>query len=144
MVYKYGFTINDKNKFDETPFMLYLKWNKMANSKLFNMFIQDFNANVNIVDKNGNTTLHWALSNWKGKQSVDMIQFLMKNGCKHQINIKNNNGQLPQHMMDGIEENIQTGDIVIYKKDWETIKFEAQENKYSFVKIEDISCIIKR
>ena len=47
-------------------------------------------------------------------------------------------------LSNGIEENIQTGDIVIYKKDWETIKFEAQENKYSFVKIEDISCIIKR
>lgn len=42
----------------------------------------------------------------------------------------------------GIED-IKVGDIVMYKKDWEPIKFELDGVKYSFVKSEDISCMIK-
>ena len=85
--------MNRKNKLDQTPFMFYLKWNKHAKLLYFCQFKKIYNLDFEIVDKEGYTILHWAVSNWKGKCKADIVEFVLNNGGQKYIHAKTNDGK---------------------------------------------------
>ena len=85
--------MNRKNKLDQTPFMFYLKWNKHAKLLYFCQFKKIYNLDFDIVDTEGYTILHWAVSNWKGKCKADIVEFVLNNGGQKFLHAKTNDGK---------------------------------------------------
>jgi len=58
--------------------------------------IQKYNVNINepVLHRSGDTYLHIAASN----KDIFTLNFLLKNGAKRSINVKNNIGQTPLHI----------------------------------------------
>ena len=93
LVNQYGMDMNRRNDLDQTPFMFYLKWNKHAKLLYFCQFKKIYDLDFDIVDKEGYTILHWAVSNWKGKCKADIVEFVLNNGGQKYMHAKTNDGK---------------------------------------------------
>jgi ankyrin repeat protein len=84
-----GADINEKNKLDESPLLIAVRYRDLESVRIF---IKN-GADVNAKDELGNTALHLTL--YEGSHNsdfdVEMIKLLLEN--KADVNIKNNTGQ---------------------------------------------------
>merc|ERR1712228_235548 len=91
------------------PFHFYLKWNKHSKLLYFSQFKQKYNLDFDIIDNEGFTILHWAVSNWKGKCKANIVEFVLNNGGFKYIDHKTTDGQTVEDVLNGLDEDMEEG-----------------------------------
>lgn len=81
--------VNSKNIFGQTPLHLAIKHNNLP----FAYFLLQHSADINNTDNNGWTPLHYAVDSTWFSPNVDLINLLLKNNAK--VNINNQKNDTP-------------------------------------------------